>query len=555
MSVLPEQSGMQQPPPESSEGTGRLSDFILELFHNSLFRWSLIIVALLSYGLYVTTFPISVDDLSGERYVIGELLAQKRFTWPLLARVLHLIKGYPFFDAALAILTFLFGGTLVCAVFRKATHRKLSIAACTAFCCLLISYPLLSDAFYYMFLPHFLAIGTVLVTLALYWCFQCNGQFVLKNQLIASVLLMFAASLYESLIAVYLFLVFALLLMQIRSGTGKVNNVSSLFKTGLQYALPLLVGILLEAVVSTSILTLFHITPSTYAANSIMWLVHGKLQCLKDVICGFLYNYVIKSIVYLPIAILVISMIIIFIFSIADTVKYKKIHIALLYVGLFFSLMAISIFQGASSPYRIQFVCAFFVAFAGLLVIQLAVEQPMGLKRYLLVGMVSFAIFYQANDINHWFSVEYQRSENERHAIYQIGYTLERDFDTTKPILFVGNYYTNIGSEFWRSIAVTDEPTVTLINRLRNVIHLKSLSLIPVQDTLGRSYIAWSLWAWGDSSDLIKYFDILGFDFTAISGTTLRDETYMEALAMPAWPASGCIVDKGDYLILKLGGM
>ena len=234
MLVLPKQGEMQQPPPEKPEGTGRLSDCMLELFHDRLFRWSLIIVGLLSYGLYITTFPISADDLSSERYAMGELLAQGRFTWPLLARMLNLIKGYPFFDAALAILIFIFGVTLVCAVFRKATHQKLSIASCTAFCCLLISYPLLSDAFSYMLLPYFLAIGTVLIAFALYRIHQSNGHFMLKNQLIASVLLMFVTSLYESLIAVYLFLVFALLLMQIRTNTGKVNSLPTLFNAGFQ---------------------------------------------------------------------------------------------------------------------------------------------------------------------------------------------------------------------------------------------------------------------------------------------------------------------------------
>ena len=71
--------------PAAFKPDGGLMDYVRELLASPLYRFALLITVLLSYGLYITTFPISADDLSGERYISGELLAQGRFTWAILA--------------------------------------------------------------------------------------------------------------------------------------------------------------------------------------------------------------------------------------------------------------------------------------------------------------------------------------------------------------------------------------------------------------------------------------------------------------------------------------
>lgn len=537
-----------------SDGHSSLHRAILTLVQSPLFMLPLIIATLLAYGFFCTHNAISADDLSGERYVLsGELLAQGRFTWPTIALFLNLFEGYAFFDATLSILLLAFSTIVICAVFLQVTRGELPIPACAVFATLFMTYPLLSESFSYHALPFSLAFGNFFSAGAFYLIYCTGKRSTVMSIALASLLLMFATSLYESVLVLYIFLVFAALLLEVRTEQSLLTDLKSLVKEGLRYLLPLVIGLVLEALVSTAVIAILHIPPSTNADNAILWSRMGLKQCVKQIIQSFLYNDVIKGLVYLPIAALVGSMLVVFFYAISDICRHRRLHVALLYAGLFLTLVLLSLVQGKTPSYRTQFVFAYFVAFAGLLLAQTAMSGPSGLKRYALLGLLSLLVFHQANDLNHWFVLENNRFENEQATVRQIGYDLRSQFDTDKPVVFIGNYDDNMGKVHFAHTVVSNPAMVSFVNQLRAIVRLEPLKKIIIQETNNNSYIGWSTYAWGDFSDLVKFFALYGIDLTAASDDDTQAEARELALDMPAWPADGYIQDAGDYLIVKLG--
>lgn len=534
-----------------SDGSDGLFGNIRTLARSPMFMIPLMLTVLLTYGFFCMHYTVSADDLSGERYVSDELFAQGRFTWTIVARFLKVFEGYAFFDATLAILLLAFSAIVLCAVFLCVTKGRLPIPACTVFATLFMSYPLLSESFSYHSLPFFLAIGSLLSSASFYLIFRARKHLSAWSIIMPSILLMLAASLYESVLMLYVFLVFASLLLEVRTGQSRLTGFRSLVVEGLRYLLPLVIGVVLEALVSAALIAVLQIEPSANADNSIVWGSLGLMQCLKQIVQGFFYNDVIKGLVYLPIGVLVGSMLVMLIYAISDTFRHRKLHVVILYAGLFLTLVLLSLIQGKPSPYRVLYVFAYFIAFAGLLLAQTAMANPLGFKRYAILGLLSLLVFHQANDLNHWFVLEDRRFENEVATIRQIGYDLRSRFDTDKPVVFIGNYSNNMGKVHFAHTYVTDPSMVTLVNQLRELVRLDPVNSIAIQETNNNSYIAWSTYAWGDFSDLIKFFALYGIDLQAVSDKDTLAEARTLSLDMPDWPADGYIRDAGQYLIVK----
>ena len=60
------------------------------LLKSPMYLVVLVAVTAAAYAFADTHFAVGIDDLAGERYFNGELIAQGRFTWPLIAHLFNL---------------------------------------------------------------------------------------------------------------------------------------------------------------------------------------------------------------------------------------------------------------------------------------------------------------------------------------------------------------------------------------------------------------------------------------------------------------------------------
>ena len=516
------------------------------------YRSALLVTALFSFGFYITHYTVNVDDLTGTYYVSGELLAQGRFTWTLIGRFFKLYEHFPFFDAAFAIALMLVMLTLLCALFRMASGGTVSIGACIVFSCLYISYPLACEAYAFDSLPLYIHIGGLLSFAALYLIYRADGRWKLLPMALACALLILVCSLYESVAAMYMFFVFALLLITMRSGTARIHGIGGFLLEGLRYAAPLILAFILESLIANGLITVLHLTHSINALNSIIWAKGFIRICLNNIASGFIYNVCIKSLVYLPLGVLCIAMIGMLIFAVTDSIRNKP-HLPMLlaYGGLFITLIILSLVQGVSSAYRTAQTYPLFVGFLGLLLtVQLGKLKSKQLRTILVCG-VALLVYFQASDLNHWFVLDNQRYLKEREDVVAMAKDIRSVDETgTLPVVFVGAYH--LDKRSYEHITVTDAGMVGKINGLRALFGWEPVKQVPIVETAVRSYIRWATIAFGSNRWLIEFFDYCGFRLK--QGTDdMRKEAKLIAPTMPAWPTTGSIKRMDDYLIVNFG--
>ena len=349
-------------------------------------------------------------------------------------------------------------------------------------------------------------------------------------------------------------MVFAVRLVQRRAGTSDIRDFRSLLATGLRYLVPMALGIAAEALVSKAILLIARLPDSGRAATLINWTEQPFRKAVKELIRYTLIYDVIYALIYLPIAMLVGSAVLLLGYAVSDIRRYRRAHVLLVYLGLFLSLGLLALIQGAPSPRRVQFVYPYFVAFTGLLVTQTACRSRSGWKRRSLVALMALLVFYQAEDISHWFALDYQRFDNERAAVREIGYDLRAEKGYGKPVVFCGGYYfAGLYDDYVRG-ATSDNPlALSLTNAVNYYFEKESQQRLKIQESSDILYIPWSYFAWGDFSDLIKFFKRYGFDITVTLDPEIRKAADQMAADMPTFPVEGYIRDAGDYLVVHLG--
>ncbi len=534
----------------SSQGT--LREHVAQLWRSTAYRSALLITALFSFGFYITHYTVNVDDLTGEFYVSGELLAQGRFTWTILGRFLKLYEHFPFFDAAFAIVLMLVMLTLVCALFRKASGGAVSIGACIVFSCLYISYPLACEAYAFASLPLYIHIGGLLSFTALYLLYRTDGKWKPLPIVLACLLLILVFSLYESVAMMYIFFVCALLLISIRHGTSRFNDLRGFLLEGLRYATPLALAVLLETIIANWLIGALHLTRSFNALNNILWAKGFIRICLNNIITGFLYDVCIKSLVYFPMGVMCVAMLGMLTFAVIDSIRHKP-HLPMLiaYGGLFLTLVMLSFIRGASSTYRTAQTYPLFIGFLGLLLTGWLGQQNSKHLRTMLACGVALLVFFQAGDLNHWFAIDHERYQKERADVVAIAHDIRRIDETgTLPVVFVGAYALDQRTQ--DQITVTDSRMVETINRLRAVIGQEPMTVIPIVDTAVTSYIRWGTIAFGSNRWLIEFFDYCGFHLNAGTKEMLEEAKQIKP-TMPAWPMAGSIKAMDDFVIVNFG--
>ena len=125
-------------------------DVFISFLKSKTYLYSIIFVAILSYGFTITHSAIGADDLCLDKYIEGTyILSQKRWgTW-LLYNVLNITSFTPFWLEAVVVAIMVLIAIIVCTFMKKILKNKVNIWAYVIFSTVFISNPIIFRFFMY----------------------------------------------------------------------------------------------------------------------------------------------------------------------------------------------------------------------------------------------------------------------------------------------------------------------------------------------------------------------------------------------------------------------
>ena len=374
------------------------------------------------YGYAITHESIGVDDTMVKLY-LGEGLEayMGRWTLYLVNKLFRIDSFIPFITELAGALLLLTGVILFCVLFRRIFVDKVGIWGYTAFACVFISFPFISEVWIYYF-HNGVDLGYILLALSLILfmdSFENTGKKRLEYLLGSMLLLCTAVGCYESFLILYVTGVLVILFFRGLTGKEKMNlnMVWKLFVCGC-----LSIGcIVLRAVIQRLIITVFslqdleQITAARDVTNSLgMFVGDNWAYNLFMLVKRYWLVFFVNATVYFPIAEYAVSVAFFGIASLVLTVKKKNGWYLLIFSGMAVVPVTLSFVVEMAPSYHSCLFMPFFIAAAMLLPYLL-------LKRYWKkYGTVVFALsmvclvwnqMYEANSI---FYTDYLKYQHEK---------------------------------------------------------------------------------------------------------------------------------------------
>lgn len=175
--------------------------------------------------------------------------------------------------------------------------------------------------------------------------------------------------------------------------------------------------------------------------------------------------------------------------------------------------------------------------------------------------MFAVIVWNQCADMTKWFYIDKQKYDAAVKTVDQIALDLERNFDTSKPVIFTGSYeipysiiqdaYVSYGSTtYFKMKRLTDLIDPDLLDKYN-----RGSKGVWVAQTPALSVIDWGRYAFDSDAELVKFFAMHGHTLVAEEDISLYAGAEEEALGLPEYPQDGYIVDKGDYIIIHFRGL
>ena len=493
------------------------------------------------------------------------MLSTGRFGMNLWAAVLGYGRAepsYAFGIDLLAALLLALAAVSFCALLRKAAQDRISMFGYGLFACLFVSYPLMNEIWEYSGANVCVCGGYLLdaAALNLLWDARQPGVPWRGRALrmgAAALCLMVVCSSYESLAAVFVQAVFALLTLE-QLLAAERPRLAAVLTEGLWYAAALVGGLCLRVLVTSGIHLVLPPQAAANGATEILWAFYPFVYLAKLLVKSILINYALRGCFYLPIAELAVAALVFIVLVIALAVRKKRPLLLLTGAGMLLSLVLLSFVQGKCSPYRTCQVFALFVALAGLAVYE--VLRRAAARRAVLLGSVQLLAvllcLHQAMYLNHLLAVDYQRSEQEAAVVRTLGTELVRDYGTDKPVVLVGRY--TLGENITR-YTTADPMQHPLYRFFREHTSWESGDTVKYVETNCNSVLNWSVTAFSEVDDVYgqaaeHLFRYYGFALDMTHSATLHEQaqTYADAHDLPGYPRAGAIVDCGDYVLVNL---
>ena len=530
-------------------------EYFRKFYESRIYILLLAFTATCAYGFKIIHPTIGIDDTPHAYYFEEGLVAVVgRWVLFLLNKVLNIADFAPFLTDFAAVLILMAAVTVWAVLFYSVFGGEKT--KYIFFSLIFISCPLICEVFTY-YLHNGIAIGYLASGISL--CLFREGLIQLKQKgkairLFAgsSVGLWIAMGCYESFMVVWILGVFLVLLSERFVGINR-----KVFSTLCLAAGVALAGIVLRSIMIVLVVKLFGLeylqdeAVQRSVTEMVQWLFEpGALSEFAMVLKRIYVMYGVFAVSYYPIRIFLCAAAIIVIFSLWQAVKKKDIWMLLLMVGSFVAAFLLVVIEGKATLYRsaqfVPIICAY-----GIFLLCHACRMK---KSRLLVFLLCCVVWNQCADMNKWFYVDYQKYEYAKETIENIAYELDKNFDTSKPVVFTGTYevpQSIIGDAYVAYNTKEHNLMLKLTTWLDEHLLEKFYRSygVWVAQTPSLSVIDWGRYAFDTDEELIKFFEMHGYELVPLLDSDYADaENY--SLDLPSFPREGSIVDVGDYIIV-----
>ena len=566
---------------------------IHKLCENRLYMGILLLTAVCAYGYKVTNVTIGIDDTPSLYYFEEGLIAiVGRWVLFLLNKVITLAEFVPFVTDFAAVILLIAAAIVWSALFYSVFGEKIPVTGYAFFAAVFVSCPLISEVFTY-FLHNGIAIGYLSCAVSL--CFMREWQNSMRKPrkgsglwekpdcrtvtklVAAAVFLWIAMGCYESFMILWLAGLLLLLLSErIRLGTERTARTGErgVFGTLAGGALAALTAVLLRSLMIVVLTKAFHLeylqreAVQRSVTEMLGWMVQpGAFGELIMILKRTFVLYGVFAYAYLPIRIFVLSAVVITVVTLVRVIRGRDLWALILLPAAYLAAFSLLFIEGKATLYRSAQFLPIFCGYGALLfayiIYELTGSPGRGVHRKLCLGTRGIAVavlvvitWNQCMDMTKWFYIDRQKYDAAVKTVDQIALDLERDFDTSKPVIFTGNYeipysivkdaYVSYGdSRYYKMKRLTDLIDPDLLDKYN-----RGSKGVWVAQTPALSVIDWGRYAFDSDAELVRFFEMHGHRLVACGDVDRYAEAEEESLNLPEYPQDGYIVDKGDYIIV-----
>ena len=508
----------------------------------------------------------------------------------LLNKVVSLAEFVPFVTDFAAVVILVLAAVVWSALFYSVLGEKVPTAGYAFFGAVFLSSPLISEVFTY-FLHNGIAIGYLCCGISL-CCVrewqsstrkmqkgsgirQKLGCLAVAKILTAAVFLWIAMGCYESFMILWLA---GLMLLLLTERIARGRQEKDIFATLVAGAVAALVAIVLRSVMIVVVTKAFHLeylrgeAVQRSVTEMLGWMLQpGAFGELAMILKRTFVLYGVFAYAYLPIRIFILSAAVILVVTLVRVIRGRDLWALLLLPAAYLAAFSLLFIEGKATLYRSAQFLPVFCGYGALLFVYgiwrltgtLApkAKNTAGRKisagvRALAVLVLAVILWNQCMDMTRWFYIDKKKYDAAVKTVDQIAMDLERDFDTSKPVIFTGNY--DIPYSIVQDAYVSySSPVYYKMKRLADLVDPDLLDKynrgsrgVWVAQTPALSVIDWGRYAFDSDAELVKFFEMHGHQLVALEDISLYAAAEEESLDLPEYPQEGYIVDKGDYIIV-----
>ena len=539
---------------------------------------TLALTAACAYGYAITHYAIGMDDTVIPLY-FEEGLAPYVGRWSLFVinKLFHIADFIPWMVELISVLILMLSVTLWCILWKRICERGgvvLPLWSYIFVAAVFLSCPLISEV-YVFYLHNGICTGYGVTALALL-CFmsslstKAEKAFQLKNIALSAALLTVALGFYESFIMAYIIgAVMCFFLVRLIHGKkGEEFCYQTKLICWMVNGLSVVaVSLVFRAVVLATIKAIYHLEKMN-VYNVLYRRFLGDIFTTKGelamIIKRFFARYYVDAVVYLPITVLVVSMIFIGLYSLYYGLRKRDIMLPICSAALVVLPLLMSIAEGLATRYRSAQYVPLVGAFAVLLLLiefqRHKLPEWIPVCSYILLGIL---LFNQCADMNRWFYLDDRKYQDAKEVMNRVAHDLEKEYDTSKPLVFTGGYEVpyEIAKDAYVSFSSSEYKWISRLTdwfdpHLKEKYHAGNGKGYVFAESPIVSVLQWGVTAFdGTSQQLIEFMKMHGHgSFRCETNLEVIDEAnrVKEAENMPAYPREGYIKECEDYIIINL---
>lgn len=481
---------------------------------NKAFIVAIILVTILSFGFTITHPSVGMDDTAFDRYYQDkEMLAIGRWGSYLVYQILNITEFIPFWIDFIASSIIMLTAVLWCVFLKKNLKEKLSNTAYIIFATIFISFPIINEIFIFENCNIAVMLGSFLASLGIMVFYENYSNIHKKSIYIVSALILtLAMSMYEACAQIMLVSICITAILMIY--TNKDKKIKDIFKYLFATLGILIISIVLNSII-VKVIYLLGVRVSDVADKEINWGKYGILESFQLIVINIINAM--RNTRYFPVLIFDIVSIIGLAISILQSDKKRNWMILVIFIAMFLSNFAISMLQLDSVLYRTCTSWGLFVAIITMAVYKILSEYKV--TKILATVCIFILVLLQTKTLNQLFYNDYKRYQKDLAIAHELIFDLEKDYDTSKPLVIMGTPYKGMAGYGAQS---------------------NSLSVL-----------WWGKKAFNDNgAEFIKFLNSLGYDFKRPN-----DEQYekgkVESETMNRYPKDGSIKELEDYIVIN----